>query len=133
MAHFAEIDENNVVLRVVPVPNSILNDGDNPNIENENLGIEYLKSQYGENTNWLQTSYNGRIREVYAGIGCTYCPVKNRFYPIKPYDSWIFNPQRNEWECPVKYPSENPREIWNWNESILDWEYGGMREPRTDL
>ena len=69
MAHFAELDENNVVTQVIVVANEeLLLDG----VENEDKGIAFCKSLLGEDTRWVQTSYNGNIRKNYAGIGYTY-------------------------------------------------------------
>ena len=69
MAHFAQLDENNVVTQVIVVANEeLLLDG----VENEDKGIAFCKSLLGEDTHWVQTSYNGNIRKNYAGIGYTY-------------------------------------------------------------
>lgn len=82
MAHFAELDENNVVTRVIVIHNNELarkvmtttEDGyiNVSVIESEQKGVEFCKSLYGENTRWVQTSYNGSFRGKYAGIGDTY-------------------------------------------------------------
>ena len=67
MAHFAELDSNNLVLRVLVVDNSMIkNEKGN---EVEQLGIDFLKSLFGQETFWVQTSYNGSFRKNYAGIG----------------------------------------------------------------
>jgi hypothetical protein len=66
MAHFAKLDDNNIVIAVHVVNNDALN----PNDE-ENSGVEFLRGLYGY-TNWKQTSYNGKIRGIYASIGCKY-------------------------------------------------------------
>lgn len=79
MAHFAELDENNIVLRVLVVDNEkLLNDN---GIEDEQKGIYFLQSLFGENTKWIQTSYNNNFRGCYAGIGYTYDEVKDLFIP----------------------------------------------------
>lgn len=83
MAHFAELDENNVVLQVIVVHNNELVESKettvNPDgsvsvavVESEQKGIEFCKSLFGENTNWVQTSYNGNFRGKYAGVGDTF-------------------------------------------------------------
>jgi hypothetical protein len=75
MAHFAELDANNVVLRVVVVNNNeLLVNG----AENEDKGIAFLESLFGHR-NWKQTSYNNKIRGSYAGVGCKYDPVADQF------------------------------------------------------
>lgn len=77
MAHFAELDENNVVLRVIVVHNNELLDADG--VEQEALGQAFCTNLLGGN--WKQTSYNGNFRKNYAGIGFTYDPVLNEFNP----------------------------------------------------
>lgn len=72
MAHFAEIDNNNIVTRVLVVPD-----------EHEHRGEEYLRDDIGLGGRWIQTSYNNRIRGVYAGIGMTYDEVNDVFLPIE--------------------------------------------------
>lgn len=83
MAHFAELDENNNVTRVVVINNADLLD-EHGN-ENEELGIQVCRNIFGEQTNWVQTSYNSRFREKYAGIGDKYDPSADVFFnPKKP-------------------------------------------------
>jgi hypothetical protein len=79
MAHFAELDENNVVLRVIVVSNDDIRNTDG--IEEEAIGVNFCKSLFGQDTRWVQTSYNGTIRGVYAGIGYTYDEVSDIFVP----------------------------------------------------
>lgn len=77
MAHFAELDTNNVVLRVLVVSNDNITDDNGK--EQESLGISFLQNLFGVDTNWLQTSYNGKIRGKYAGIGDTYDEANDVF------------------------------------------------------
>ena len=70
MAHFAELDQNNIVTRVIVVSNEDTHDVNG--VENEELGIAFCRRLFGIDTNWRQTSYNGNIRFRYAGIGYTY-------------------------------------------------------------
>lgn len=77
MAHFAQLDENNIVTQVVVINNSDCLDSNNN--ENESIGIAYLQNLYGANTNWKQTSYNSNIRNIYAAIGDTYDEVNDIF------------------------------------------------------
>jgi hypothetical protein len=81
MAHFAQLDENNVVLQVIVVNNNELMDGTN---ESEAKGIAFCQSLYGADTIWKQTSYNDNFRGVYAGIGYSYDPVLDTFVPPPP-------------------------------------------------
>lgn len=76
MAHFARV-ENNIVRQVIVVNNETLENKDFP--ESEPIGIAFCKSIYGEDTNWLQTSYNSNFRGTYAGSGMTYDPVLDIF------------------------------------------------------
>jgi hypothetical protein len=76
MAHFAKL-ENNIVREVIVVDNEVITN--ESGVEQEQLGIDFCKSLYGEDTNWIQTSYSGSFRGKFAGIGDTYDPVKNIF------------------------------------------------------
>jgi hypothetical protein len=77
MAHFAELDENNVVLRVIVVDN--VNLLDDLGHESEQVGIDYIHGILGSDSTWVQTSYNGSFRKIYAGIGFTYDPANDEF------------------------------------------------------
>ena len=77
MAHFAELDENNIVTRVIVVHNNELLDGEQNEVEQ--LGIDFCVAHYGGT--WIQTSYNNNFRGIYAGPGCSYDPVLDIFVP----------------------------------------------------
>lgn len=77
MAHFAEIDENNIVIRVTVVNNSVMKDQNGR--ERESIGVAFCQGLFGENTRWVQTSYNAKMRGKYAGIGDRYDPVSDTF------------------------------------------------------
>jgi hypothetical protein len=109
MAHFAEIDENGVVLRVLVVPDA-----------QENRGQEFLSDDLGLGGTWVQTSYNARIRKNYAGIGMTYDNSRDAFIPEQPFASWILNEETCQWEAPVVYPEDGLMYVWN--EETTDWE-----------
>lgn len=80
MAHFARIDADNIVREVIVINNEVITDENG--IEQEQLGIDFCKSLYGEDTEWKQTSYNGNFRGRYAGSGMIYDPIKDEFnYP----------------------------------------------------
>lgn len=115
MAHFAEIDLNNIVLRVVVVANAELIDANHQ--ENETKGIEFCQNMLGGN--WVQTSYNGSIRKNYAGIGFTYDAVRDAFIPPKPYDSWVLDENTCQWEPPVVCPEDG--KLYDWNEDTISW------------
>jgi len=91
MAHFVELDANNIVLRVLVVPN-----------EQEHRGQDYLANELGFGGTWVQTSYNSTIRKNFAGVGYTYDSVRDAFIPPKPYPSWVLNETTCLWEPPIE-------------------------------
>jgi hypothetical protein len=117
MAHFAKLDENNIVLEVNVVNNNVLLDENNQ--ESEQKGIDFLTSWSGGYSNWKQTSYNGTIRKNYAGIGYTYDVERDAFISPKPYNSWILNDDTCIWESPVTYPNDGKRYVWD--EDNTNW------------
>ena len=125
MAHFAEIDSNldNVVLRVLVIGNDDILDENGE--ENEAIGIAYCKSLFGEETEWVQTSYNNNFRKNYAGIGYTYDATRDAFISVKPYPSWTLNEDTCQWDAPVPYPrteeDDDPGLEFLWKEDILNW------------
>ncbi len=116
MAHFAQLDENNIVTFVAVVDNAVLNVN---GTEDESLGVTYLQNIVGANTRWVQTSYNRSFRKNYAGIGYKYDSNLDAFIPPKPYPSWIFIENNCLWEPPVSYPNDGQNYFWN--ENILNW------------
>jgi hypothetical protein len=118
MAHFAELDENNVVLRVIVVNNEVITNENGE--EKEALGIAFCKGLLGENTRWVQTSYNGSFRAHYCGPGHIYDEKLDVFYPPKPYNSWVLNKSVYLWEAPSPYPNDG--NLHGWNEDKLAWE-----------
>jgi hypothetical protein len=115
MAHFAQLDENNKVLQVIVVVNQeLIEDG----VESEAKGIAFCKSLLGENTNWVQTSYNSQFRKHFAGIGYTYDPIEDRFISPPPFPSWVLN-EDCFWEAPVPMPIDDKR--YTWDEETLAW------------
>lgn len=117
MAHFAKLDENNVVLEVNSVHNNELLDENGQ--ESEQKGIEFLIAWSGGYTNWKQTSYNGSIRKNYAGIGFAYDANRDAFIPPKPYESWMLNESTCRWDAPIPYPTDG--KIYVWDETTLSW------------
>lgn len=115
MAHFAEIDNNDVVLRVIVVSNADTSTPDGTEVES--IGIAFCQRLFGGN--WVQTSYNGTFRKRYAGIGYTYNRQYDAFIPPKPYPSWILNPTSLDWEAPVPYPTDG--KVYVWNEATQSW------------
>lgn len=115
MAHFAEIDENNIVLRVIVVNNNDCLDADGN--ESESVGIAFCKSLLGGE--WLQTSYNANFRKNYAGIGFRYDETLDAFISPKPYDSWILNDKTAKWEAPSAMPGDG--KDYYWVEETTSW------------
>lgn len=94
MAHFAKLDENNVVLEVNVVNNDVLDPTDE-----EKSGIAFLTEWSGGYSNWKQTSYNGTFRKNYAGIGFTYDATRDAFIAPKPTEGeWVLNEETCIWE-----------------------------------
>ena len=117
MAHFAEINEENIVTQVIVVHNNeLLVDGE----ESETKGIDFCESIYGHR-NWVQTSYNGNIRYNFAGAGFTWDIENDAFYAPQPYPSWSLN-ENYHWTPPVDYPSRGVvNEKYTWNEENQEW------------
>jgi len=116
MAHFAELDVNNVVLRVIVVDNKDTADANG--VEKEHIGAAFCERLFGGN--WKQTSYNGNMRKNYAGIGYTYQADIDAFVPPKPYASWVLNNDTAQWEAPVSMPTDGKR--YSWDEQTLSWD-----------
>jgi len=131
MASFAKI-ENNIVITVESVVNDVLKDLNG--IEQEQLGIDFLKTLYNEpDAIWKKTSYNTHggvhslgetpFRKNHAGIGYTYDEQRDAFISPKPFNSWVLNETTCQWEAPVAYPVDsNINNRYKWNEEILNWE-----------
>jgi len=116
MAHFAQLDENNIVTNVIVVHNnecmdSVFN-------ESEAVGIAYCESLLGGR--WIQTSYNAKFRKKYAGIGDRYDAQIDAFIPPQPFPSWVFNEETWWWEAPLPIPKDG--EPYVWNEGTLSWQ-----------
>lgn len=79
MAHFAQLDKDNKVLQVIVISNDETHDANG--LENEALGVAFCKKLFGEDTKWVQTSFNNSMRDFFAGVGDIYDPVKDVFVP----------------------------------------------------
>ena len=109
MSHWAELDENNIVIRVLV--------GDNNDPAGDE-GYSWLIQNLGGV--WVKTSYNGNIRKNFAGIGFSYDSERDAFIPAKPFASWLLNEQTCLWNPPTPYPTDGF--AYFWNESNLAWE-----------
>lgn len=124
MAHFAELDSNSIVTRVLVVDN--FNILDSEGNESEEVGIDFLRSVFPDSGDWVQTSYNGNFRIRYAGIGMKYYEEYDGFgHPAPPGDnpSWVLNTTTLEWEPPTPMPTEEATEghFWSWDEPSVSW------------
>jgi hypothetical protein len=118
MAHFAEINSDNIVTRVIVV-----------DAESESEGVYFIQNVLGLSGRWLQTSYNTSegahlndgtpLRKNYAGVGYTYDEIRDAFIPPKPFSSWKLNENICSWEPPVPYPPENGK--FKWDEALSQW------------
>ena len=121
MAHFAELDENNIVLRVITFSNDEVNaNGGELSVEAEN----FVAQRHGGT--WKQTSYNDNFRKQYAGIGWTYDASKDIFIRPQPFSSWTLD-DNNDWKAPVEEPNtkvidaDNNIYFYKWKESSQEW------------
>jgi hypothetical protein len=117
MAYFAEVDENDIVLRVIAVYDKDIKD---KGVEKESKGKVFCKNLLPSSGKWIQTSYNGKTRKKFAGIGDYYDSRKNKFISPQPYPSWSLN-KEDDWEPPVAHPNDN-NNIYTWNEFTVTWE-----------
>lgn len=128
MAHFAQIDENNVVTQVIVVDNKDTSDASG--VEKEHIGAAFCERLLGGT--WKKTSYNGNIRKNYAGIGYTYNADIDAFVPPKPYNSWVLNEDTAQWQAPVAMPGDagtgEPPKRYRWDDNAVNWV---LEEPVT--
>jgi hypothetical protein len=110
MAHFAQIDNNNIVTQVLVVPN-----------EEEHRGEDFLSNELGLGGRWIQTSYNGNIRKMFAGVGYTYNETLDIFLPPKPFESWVLNETLGQWDAPIERPIVDEDKAAIWDENTQTW------------
>jgi hypothetical protein len=117
MAHFAQLDENNIVQQVVVISNDDIVDENG--VEQETLGVSVCHSIFGSQTVWVQTSYNSKFRKKYAAVGDKYEPQANLFYnPVSPFPLWTLD-TNYDWQPPTPMPNDG-KEYW-WDETTLSW------------
>ena len=109
MAHFAEVDENDIVVRVLVVGN-----------DQEHRGQEFLADDLGLGGTWVQTSYNGNMRKNYAGIGMKFDRVRDAFIPEQPFASWVLDEETCLWNAPTPMPVVEGK-MYTWDEAELSW------------
>ena len=127
MAHYAKINDDNVVERV-----EVLDDfyewSDTGELD-ENRAVATLKKFFGDNTTWKKTSYNNNIRGKFAGVGDVYDPSLDKFVASKPagMESWVLNTETLQWEPPTRRPPAGGSRgdgdrTWEWNETTKTWD-----------
>jgi len=130
MAHFAELDDNNVVQRVVVVGNDVATaagplGANDMHVDGETWCINFFKTG-----NWKQTSYNNSFRKQYCGIGFTYDPAKDKFLSPQPFNSWTLD-ANDDWESPVTFPTitkyGDPEKNYD-----ISWDEEGQKWTATD-
>ena len=99
MAHFAQLDSNNVVTQVIVVSNDDTSDSNG--VETESIGVAFCQKLLGAETNWKQTSYNNNMRVRYAGIGYSYNASLDAFVTPQPYASWTLDSGTADWVSPL--------------------------------
>ena len=117
MAHFAKLDKDNVVTEVHVVNNIEMLAADGS--ESEVMGIAFLIRWSGGYSNWKQTSYNGKIRKNYAGIGYKYDAQRDAFIPPQPFPSWTLNEDTCRWDAPTPMPIDDNQ--YQWDEETTSW------------
>lgn len=116
MAHFAELDNNNKVLRVIVIDNKDILDTNGQ--ESEQIGTKFCENLYGGR--WVQTSWSGKFRKRFAGVNYTYSEKLDAFIPNQDYPSWILDEEDASWKAPIPYPNDGL--MYQWNEESGNWE-----------
>jgi hypothetical protein len=125
MAHFAELDINNTVIRVLTACNQDIANNGGELSEQAALHFQSLNNFSPNGVKWVQTSYNSNFRKTYASIGMKYNSNLDMFISQQPYSSWTLN-SNGDWIAPVLYPTiivneQNKRYFIDWDESNLRW------------
>jgi len=126
MAHFAEINEEGIVQRVLVLSNeSITQDGE----EVEELGTAYFQKKF-PGTDWVQTSYNDNFRKRYAGKGMKYDVERDAFIGPQPFPSWTLGEESLSWEAPVPMPDDDKN--YQWDEENQSWVEIDIEQPNNN-
>jgi len=128
MAHFAELDDNNVVKRVIVVGNDVTTAdgplGDNDmHVDGETWCVNFFKGG-----TWKQTSYNHNFRKQYCGKGYTFDSAKDKFISPQPYASWALD-GNDDWQAPVTYPTDTTDKRISWDEDNQKWTATDYSDP----
>jgi len=136
MAHFAELDNNNIVIRVVVVGNDVETAAGALGVNDMHVDGETWCVNFFKGGTWKQTSYNNNFRKQYAGKGSTYDAAKDKFIAPQPFDSWALD-ENDDWQAPVTYPTdtgteEDPRFI-GWDEPGQQWTATDNSDPNNNF
>jgi len=128
MAHFAELDNSNIVKRVIVAGNDISTAAgplgtNDMHVDGETWCVNFFKGG-----NWKQTSYNHNFRKQYAGKGYTFDSAKNKFISPQPYDSWALD-GNDDWQAPVTYPTDTTDKMISWDEAGQKWTATDNSDP----
>ena len=139
MAHFAQLDSDNVVTQVIVVSNDDTSDSNG--VETESIGVAFCQKLLGAETNWKQTSYNSNMRGNYAGIGYTFMSgvatlgvgSTDVFVPQQPYASWTLSTTAAQWDAPITEPTLTEEQraagsYYTWDESAYQ---ADTSDPKT--
>lgn len=121
MAHFAQIDNNNIVINVLSVSD-----------EQQHRGQDFLANDLQLGGRWIQTSYHNNVRKTFAGLGYVYNEELDIFLPPKPYDSWILDTEKQEWVAPVIRPEDVEGYANIWEEETQEWRTEILPVPDVD-
>jgi hypothetical protein len=132
MAHFAELDNNNVVTRVVVVGNDVTTAAgplgtNDMHVDGETWCVNFFKGG-----NWKQTSYNHNFRKQYAGKGYTFDAAKNKFISPQPFESWALD-GNDDWQAPVTYPTDTTDKHISWDEAGQKWTAKDNEDPQNNF
>ena len=131
MAYFAELDNNNIVLRVIVVGNDIAANGGTLGDNDMHVDGETWCSNLLGGI-WKQTSYNSNFRKQYCGPGYTYDSTKDKFISPKPYASWVLD-SNDDWQAPVTYPTDITEKNIFWDEAGQKWTANDFEDPQNNF
>ena len=132
MAHFAELDGNNVVTRVIVVGNDVTTAAGPLGSNDKHVDGETWCQNFFKGGTWKQTSYNANFRKQYAGKGYTFDAVKNKFISPQPFTSWSLD-ENDDWEAPVTYPTDTTDKYISWDEAGQKWTATDDSDPVNNL
>lgn len=126
MANFAELDEQNTVVRVVVISNADILDENG--VEQEELGVALCNQHVGTGK-WVQTSFNHNFRKMFGNPGFIYVEEADVFYdPVSPYPSWSLNSDY-DWQAPIPQPTDG--KPYYWDEDSLTWVEASTEETQS--